>query len=122
VTDVRARTAERHTARAAGTSRKEGKMSDGDQILSRTEVLELLSQKAREGSTSAMIALERALRIRQDEPPRRGRFHRAADSERDTARRGIPPEGGSRGVKRDLTHRRVARCEKNSGKSGRELE
>jgi hypothetical protein len=34
-----------------------------DEILSRNEVLELLSQKAREGSTSAMIALERALRI-----------------------------------------------------------
>ena len=43
-------------------------MSDEDQILSRTEVLALLSQKAREGSTSAMIALERALRIGQDEP------------------------------------------------------
>jgi hypothetical protein len=42
-------------------------MSDGDQILSRTEVLELLSQKAREGSTSAMIALERALRIGENE-------------------------------------------------------
>jgi hypothetical protein len=40
-------------------------MSDEDQVLSRTEVLELLSQKAREGSTSAMIALERALRARQ---------------------------------------------------------
>lgn len=40
-------------------------MSDEDQILSRTEVLELLSQKAREGSTSAMIALERALRTRE---------------------------------------------------------
>jgi hypothetical protein len=38
-------------------------MSDEDQILSRTEVLGLLSQKAREGSTSARIALERALRI-----------------------------------------------------------
>jgi hypothetical protein len=38
-------------------------MSDEDQILSRTEVLGPLSQKAREGSTSAMIALERALRI-----------------------------------------------------------
>ncbi len=48
---------------------KEEKMSDEDQILSRTEVLALLSQKAREGSTSAMIALERALRIGQDEPP-----------------------------------------------------
>jgi hypothetical protein len=31
-------------------------------VLSREEVLELLSEKAREGSTSAMIALERALR------------------------------------------------------------
>ena len=39
-------------------------MSDEDQILSRTEVLELLSQKARDGSTSAMIALERALRAK----------------------------------------------------------
>jgi hypothetical protein len=41
-------------------------MSPNDQILSRTEVLALLSQKAREGSTSAMIALERALRIGED--------------------------------------------------------
>jgi hypothetical protein len=55
-------TAERQAARACGKSRKEEKMSDEDQILSRTEVLALLSQKAREGSTSAMIALERALR------------------------------------------------------------
>ena len=39
-------------------------MSDDDQILSRIEVLGLLSQKAREGSTSTMIALERALRAR----------------------------------------------------------
>jgi hypothetical protein len=31
--------------------------------------LELLSQKAREGSTSAMIALEHALRIGEDKPP-----------------------------------------------------
>jgi hypothetical protein len=44
-------------------------MSDEDQILSRAEVLGLLSQKAREGSTSAMIALERALRIGEDEAP-----------------------------------------------------
>jgi hypothetical protein len=44
-------------------------MSDERQILSRSEMLGLLSQKAREGSTSAMIALERALRIGQDEPP-----------------------------------------------------
>jgi hypothetical protein len=45
-------------------------MSDEDRILSRTEVLGLLSQKAREGSTSAMIALERALRIGgEDEAP-----------------------------------------------------
>jgi hypothetical protein len=63
------RTAERHAARACGKSRKEEKMSDEDQILSRTEVLGLLSQKAREGSTSAMIALERALRIGEDEAP-----------------------------------------------------
>jgi hypothetical protein len=47
-------------------------MSDEDQILSRTEVLELLSQKAREGSTSAMIALERALRLGEDEAPHEG--------------------------------------------------
>jgi hypothetical protein len=48
-------------------------MSDEDQILSRKEVLELLSQKAREGSTSAMIALERALRIGgEDEAPHEG--------------------------------------------------
>ncbi len=39
-------------------------MSGEDQILSRTEVLALLSIKAREGSTSAMIALERALRAK----------------------------------------------------------
>ena len=39
-------------------------MSDEDRILSRIEVLGLLSEKAREGSTSAMIALERALRAR----------------------------------------------------------
>ena len=38
-------------------------MTDEDQTLTRTEVLGLLSQKARVGSTSAMIALERALRI-----------------------------------------------------------
>jgi hypothetical protein len=47
-------------------------MSDEAQILSRTQVLELLSQKAREGSTSAMIALERALRIGQHEAPHDG--------------------------------------------------
>jgi hypothetical protein len=45
-------------------------MTDEDQVLSRTEVLGLLSRKAREGSTSAMIALERALRIGgEDEAP-----------------------------------------------------
>jgi hypothetical protein len=33
-------------------------------IATRAEVLELLTQKACEGSTSAMIALERALRTR----------------------------------------------------------
>ena len=48
------------------------------EILSRTEVLALLSQKAREGSTSAMIALERSPADRPARAPRRGRFHRAA--------------------------------------------
>jgi hypothetical protein len=38
------------------------------EILTRDEVLALLSAKAREGSTSAMIALERALRLSQNEP------------------------------------------------------
>ena len=47
-------------------------MSDEDQTLSRTEVLELLSQKARDGSTSAMIALERALRIGGEDKPSHG--------------------------------------------------
>ena len=65
-------------------------MSDENQIPSRTEVLGLLSQKAREGSTSAMIALERALRIGKDEAPDGGcRFHRGADSERERAGRGV---------------------------------
>lgn len=43
-------------------------MADKD-ILSREEVLELLSQRARDGSVSAAIALERALRAapRSDE-------------------------------------------------------
>lgn len=35
------------------------------QIADRAEVLRLLTEKAREGSTSAMIALERALRAEQ---------------------------------------------------------
>ncbi len=35
------------------------------QIADRAEVLQLLTEKAREGSTSAMIALERALRAEQ---------------------------------------------------------
>jgi len=41
-------------------------------VLSRQEVLELLSAKAREGSTSAMIALERALRARDQEQEEAG--------------------------------------------------
>ena len=35
------------------------------QIADRAEVLQMLTEKAREGSTSAMIALERALRVEQ---------------------------------------------------------
>jgi hypothetical protein len=42
-------------------------MPDEHEILTRTEVLALLSQKAREGQTGALIALERALRIGGDE-------------------------------------------------------
>ncbi len=49
-------------------------MSDEDQVLSRTEVLGLLSEKARDGSTSAMIALKRALRIGEYEAPREDDF------------------------------------------------
>ena len=41
-------------------------MPDEHEILTRTEVLALLSQKAREGQTGALIALERALRIGGD--------------------------------------------------------
>jgi hypothetical protein len=41
-------------------------MPDEHEILTRTEVLAPLSQKAREGQTGAMIALERALRIGGD--------------------------------------------------------
>jgi hypothetical protein len=37
-----------------------------EEIATRDEVLALLTAKAREGSTSAMIALERALRARAD--------------------------------------------------------
>jgi hypothetical protein len=48
------------------------------------QVLVLLRQKALEGSTSAMIALERALRIGgEDEASGRGRFHRVSGSERE---------------------------------------
>jgi hypothetical protein len=36
---------------------------DEQQIMTRDEVLALLTRKAQEGSTSAMIALERALRL-----------------------------------------------------------
>ena len=36
---------------------------DQQQILTHNQVLVLLSEKARDGSTSAMIALERALRL-----------------------------------------------------------
>jgi hypothetical protein len=41
-------------------------MSDQHEIATRTEVLEMLTEKAREGSIEAAIALEEALRV---EPP-----------------------------------------------------
>jgi hypothetical protein len=41
---------------------------DDKEILSRDDVLELLSKKAADGSVTAMVCLERALRYQQDEP------------------------------------------------------
>ena len=43
-------------------------MPDRRQIFSRDEVLELLSKKASEGSVTAMVCLERALRLNDPEP------------------------------------------------------
>ena len=43
-------------------------MTDAGDVLTRAQVLALLSKKAREGSVSATIALERALRIDPHEP------------------------------------------------------
>ena len=84
---LRSRTSRRLARRARLREiTKSGKRWSGeDQILSRTEVLELLeSEGCARGSTSAMIALERALRDRRGRgsPHRRCRFHRATDSER----------------------------------------
>jgi hypothetical protein len=42
-------------------------MPDETEILTYTEVLELLSRKAQDGSVTAMAALERALRLREDD-------------------------------------------------------
>jgi hypothetical protein len=44
-----------------------GKQEMPDEILSRDEVLAILSRAARDGSISAAIALERALRARERE-------------------------------------------------------
>ena len=43
-------------------------MPEERQILSRDEVLELLSKKAAEGSVTAMVCLEWALRLDDPEP------------------------------------------------------
>ena len=43
-------------------------MPEERQILSRDEVLELLSEKAAEGFVTAMVCLERALRLNDPEP------------------------------------------------------
>ena len=49
-----------------GKLRKKGwEIMTDTQIADRAEVLAMLTEKAREGSTSAMIALERALRVEQ---------------------------------------------------------
>ncbi len=42
-------------------------MPDDARILTYAEVLELLSHKARDGSVTAMAALERALRLHEEE-------------------------------------------------------
>ena len=41
---------------------------DDKEILSRDDVLELLSKKAADGSVTAMVCLGRALRYQQDQP------------------------------------------------------
>jgi hypothetical protein len=47
-------------------------MPDDARILTYNEVLELLSRKARDGSVTAMAALERALRLHEDDGRREG--------------------------------------------------
>jgi len=44
-------------------------MPDNKEILSHHDVLELLSAKARDGSVTAMVSLERALRMTPDDDP-----------------------------------------------------
>jgi hypothetical protein len=45
------------------------KKKEDKEILTRDDVLELLSMKAAEGSVTAMVCLERALRYEQREQP-----------------------------------------------------
>ena len=44
------------------------KKRDDKEILTREDVLELLSMKAADGSVTAMVCLERALRYEREEP------------------------------------------------------
>ena len=44
-------------------------MPDNKEILSHDDVLELLSAKARDGGVTAMVSLERALRMTPDDDP-----------------------------------------------------
>jgi hypothetical protein len=44
------------------------KKKDDKEILTREDVLELLSMKAADGSVTAMVCLERALRYEGEEP------------------------------------------------------
>ena len=94
-------------ARACGKSRKEEEMSDEDQILSRTEVLGAAEPEGARGLNQRhdRSGASPADRRGRGSPHRRGRFHRATDSERVGAGRGIPRGGRSRGVKRDLSDR-----------------
>ena len=44
-------------------------MPDNKKVLSHDDVLALLSAKARDGSVTAMVSLERALRMTSDDDP-----------------------------------------------------
>jgi hypothetical protein len=61
-----------HDRRMGNRARTWEIMSKAEDIATHDETLKLLTEKAREGSTSAMIALERALRARAREDAEQG--------------------------------------------------